>query len=244
MRCTLNHCRSRRRLKTVQTPTYPCRDLCLKRRGHLLLRWLTFSVNSWGSHSVQRHFPPLNPRIYATGRWFEREQASGPEEIASPLQQIDPEAYSGNGKPTRETALKKKLAATYLLNPKSGKYPLDPLARFHLGNGPVIHQLWAPTSAPVASSRASWSITCATSVISDETMSSTSWKVAPTATRQYKNCWRNPCSLFPTSAAIAVKASEAFKPPVLRFRRRYIPRDCRRRPFPVSAALCSPVRGS
>ena len=35
----------------------------------------------------------------------------------------------------------KKGAFNYLLRAKKGKYPLDPVARFHLGNGASIHQL-------------------------------------------------------------------------------------------------------
>ena len=35
----------------------------------------------------------------------------------------------------------KKAACNYLIQAKSGKYPLDPVARFHLGNGASIYQL-------------------------------------------------------------------------------------------------------
>lgn len=38
------------------------------------------------------------------------------------------------------TALE-KLCAHYLLNVKSGRLPKDPVARFHLGNGAILHQL-------------------------------------------------------------------------------------------------------
>lgn len=34
-----------------------------------------------------------------------------------------------------------KLCAHYLLNEKSGRLPRDPVARFHLGNGAILHQL-------------------------------------------------------------------------------------------------------
>lgn len=34
-----------------------------------------------------------------------------------------------------------KLCAHYLLNVKSGRMPKDPVARFHLGNGAILHQL-------------------------------------------------------------------------------------------------------
>lgn len=34
-----------------------------------------------------------------------------------------------------------KLCAHYLLNVKSGRLPKDPVARFHLGNGAILHQL-------------------------------------------------------------------------------------------------------
>ena len=35
----------------------------------------------------------------------------------------------------------KKAACNYLILVKKGKYPLDPVARFHLGNGASIYQL-------------------------------------------------------------------------------------------------------
>jgi malonyl-CoA decarboxylase len=35
----------------------------------------------------------------------------------------------------------RKLMLNYLLLAKKGKYPLDPVARFHLGNGAQVHQI-------------------------------------------------------------------------------------------------------
>ena len=35
----------------------------------------------------------------------------------------------------------KKTAVNYLIQAKKGKYPSDPVARFHLGNGASIYQL-------------------------------------------------------------------------------------------------------
>jgi malonyl-CoA decarboxylase len=37
----------------------------------------------------------------------------------------------------------RKLVLNYLLLAKKGKYPLDPVARFHLGNGAQVHQIHA-----------------------------------------------------------------------------------------------------
>jgi malonyl-CoA decarboxylase len=37
----------------------------------------------------------------------------------------------------------RKLVLNYLLLAKRGKYPLDPVARFHLGNGAQVHQIHA-----------------------------------------------------------------------------------------------------
>jgi malonyl-CoA decarboxylase len=40
-------------------------------------------------------------------------------------------------------ALMKKLVFNYLLLSKKGLYPFDPVAKFHLGNGALIHRIHA-----------------------------------------------------------------------------------------------------
>ncbi|MBL4819752.1 MAG: malonyl-CoA decarboxylase family protein [Gammaproteobacteria bacterium] len=86
-----------------------------------------------------KQFVTLSP-ISGFKRWLQ----STPEDEASEItaskariQQIEntPEAIEENAQ------LIEQLVFNYLLSAKKGKYPADSVARFHLGNGAMIHQL-------------------------------------------------------------------------------------------------------
>ena len=84
-------------------------------------------------------FVTLSP-IPGFSRWLESEPKDLSEELAqlkSEVQQIPAKAED-----IAENAPQiKKLVFNYLLEAKKGLYPLDPVAKFHLGNGARIHQI-------------------------------------------------------------------------------------------------------
>ena len=49
--------------------------------------------------------------------------------------------YKSRDELARNGELIKKAAFNYLIQAKKGKYPWDPVARFHLGNGASVYQL-------------------------------------------------------------------------------------------------------
>jgi len=86
-----------------------------------------------------KQFVTLSP-IPGFKRWLSAEAEDDIEELANLKAEIrclenTPEAIEGHGESI------KKLVFRYLMQAKKGKYPADPVARFHLGNGAMIHQL-------------------------------------------------------------------------------------------------------
>ena len=66
------------------------------------------------------------------------------EEASAELRSLQSELNNvpkSAGELVNNSDLIKKTAANYLVQAKKGKYPSDPVARFHLGNGASIHQL-------------------------------------------------------------------------------------------------------
>lgn len=84
-------------------------------------------------------FVTLSP-IPGFSRWLEAEPKDIGEELTALKTKVQQLPVSGEN--TAETgALIKKLVFNYLLQAKKGLYPLDPVAKFHLGNGALIHQI-------------------------------------------------------------------------------------------------------
>lgn len=84
-------------------------------------------------------FVTLSP-IPGFGRWLEAEQADQPDGLASLRQQLQALSAEELRAVERQDDLR-KLVFNYLAQVKRHKYPRDPVARFHLGNGASIHQI-------------------------------------------------------------------------------------------------------
>ena len=84
-------------------------------------------------------FVTLSP-IPGFGRWLNSQSAEELAELAEMKEQlslveVSPESAQDHAE------LIRKLVFNYLLQAKRGKFPADPVARFHLGNGASVHQL-------------------------------------------------------------------------------------------------------
>ena len=84
-------------------------------------------------------FVTLSP-IPGFGRWLEGEPAGQPDGLVSLKQQLQTLSAEALRAVERQDDLR-KLVFNYLAQVKRDKYPLDPVARFHLGNGASIHQI-------------------------------------------------------------------------------------------------------
>ncbi|MCB1671188.1 MAG: malonyl-CoA decarboxylase [Gammaproteobacteria bacterium] len=86
-----------------------------------------------------KNFVTLSP-IPGFCRWLANEDSGIPEHLEHLAKKINSLPNTvGNAEPPAETL--KQLCAEYLLNAKRGILPLDPVARFHLGNGARIHRI-------------------------------------------------------------------------------------------------------
>ena len=84
-------------------------------------------------------FVTLSP-IPGLDRWLDADSGDEAEELTNlkkELKSLSPvlESIGENDELIKRTVL------NYLLLAKQGKYPADPVARFHLGNGAKIHQV-------------------------------------------------------------------------------------------------------
>ena len=86
-----------------------------------------------------KHFVTLSP-IPGFATWL---QSEGQDEPAALVQlKADVKAHTKDSELTEEKSQQlRRLIFNYLVLAKSNKYPLDPVARFHLGNGAMIHQV-------------------------------------------------------------------------------------------------------
>jgi malonyl-CoA decarboxylase len=99
-----------------------------------------------------RRFATLSP-IPGFRRWLERAPLEG-EESALVARLDDPAWHVGEIPEALEKQLM-RLCAYYLLHAKQGLEPLDPVARFHLGNGAVLERLnWMSDSSESGMQRA------------------------------------------------------------------------------------------
>lgn len=88
-----------------------------------------------------KNFVTLSP-IPGFNRWLKSEAGDESEELALLKEEVL--ALDRNEGVVKENeALLRKCVFNYLYHAKRGKHPLDPVSRFHLGNGASVHQLHA-----------------------------------------------------------------------------------------------------
>jgi malonyl-CoA decarboxylase len=105
--------------------------------GNFLIKQVVQELQ--GEFPSIKTFVTLSP-IPSLDRWLGADSAGEPEELINlkkELKSLSPslESISENDELIKRTAL------NYLLLAKRGKYPADPVARFHLGNGAKVHQV-------------------------------------------------------------------------------------------------------
>jgi len=86
-----------------------------------------------------KNFVTLSP-MPGFKRWLDTNHEDDTDELVELKQQLQedsPTAAAG----TERAELIRRLAAIYLIQGKRGIYPLDPVARFHLGNGARLHRI-------------------------------------------------------------------------------------------------------
>lgn len=124
--------------------------------GNFLIKQVVMELRETQPHLT--HFATLSP-IPGFGRWFNQKLADGFDDLLTQeqcslltsLNQRTAEEQNKAGKSLgwhedsevseRLKPIMMRLCAHYLVNEKRGEGPLDPVARFHLGNGAKIKQL-------------------------------------------------------------------------------------------------------
>jgi malonyl-CoA decarboxylase len=113
--------------------------------GNLLIKQVAEELKREFPHL--RRFATLSP-IPGFRRWLEQ---AADKELVSKIE--DPAWHLGEVPEALQKALQ-RLCAYYLLNAKQGREPLDPVARFHLGNGASLERLnWMGDSSEQGMSR-------------------------------------------------------------------------------------------
>jgi malonyl-CoA decarboxylase len=114
------------------------------------------------AEELQREFPQL--RRFATlspipgfRRWLERRRREQIKEL-EPLEQLEQPDWHVRGSSEALQRLLMRLCAYYLLHAKQAEpghaEPLDPVARFHLGNGAALERLnWMADTSPAGMAR-------------------------------------------------------------------------------------------
>lgn len=107
--------------------------------GNFLIKQVVQELRS--EFPAIKNFVTLSP-IPGFARWLQSEDENEPADLTSLKAEVL--ALDGTEKEVAENeALLRKCVFNYLYHAKRGKHPLDPVARFHLGNGASIHQLHA-----------------------------------------------------------------------------------------------------
>jgi len=88
-----------------------------------------------------KQFVTLSP-IPGFRRWLESESETDSSEMVELKTELRGLDIIADNVSEHEEAVR-KLVLNYLMLAKKGKYPLDPVARFHLGNGAQVHQIHA-----------------------------------------------------------------------------------------------------
>ncbi len=98
---------------------------------------------------LQAEFPAIKTFVTLSpvpgfGRWLEAEPEQNDENSSEELQNLREELLdidTDTDSLESQSDLIKKLILNYLVSAKKGKFPFDPVARFHLGNGASLHQI-------------------------------------------------------------------------------------------------------
>lgn len=86
-----------------------------------------------------KYFVTLSP-IPGFEGWLQADKGDEPAALTALKQEV--RAHGHDAELSEEQSqLLKRVIFNYLVLAKSGKYPADPVARFHLGNGAMIHQV-------------------------------------------------------------------------------------------------------
>ena len=109
--------------------------------GNLLIKRVAEELRREFPHL--RRFATLSP-IPGFRRWLEQKRSERPIELAALARLEQPDWHVGEISDSLQRTLL-RLCAYYLLNARQGEAresePLDPVARFHLGNGAVLERL-------------------------------------------------------------------------------------------------------
>jgi malonyl-CoA decarboxylase len=94
---------------------------------------------------LQSEFPGMNQFVTLSPmpglcRWLEDDKLKHNEQLQPLITELAAIPKTEEGV-AENSELISRLAATYLLLAKRNKYPLDPVARFHLGNGAEVHRI-------------------------------------------------------------------------------------------------------
>lgn len=107
--------------------------------GNFLIKQVVQELRS--EFPTIKTFVTLSP-IPGFNRWLKDDRDDESEEMLTLKQQVreldrNPDSLNEHADVVR------KCVFNYLFSAKRGKYPLDPVARFHLGNGASVHQIHA-----------------------------------------------------------------------------------------------------
>jgi len=107
--------------------------------GNLLIKQVT--------QKLQREFPSIKKFVTLSPvsgfkRWLQHSDANESTELTA-LKADFAESNPGPEELTERSENLRKLVFNYLTQAKKGKYPSDPVSRFHLGNGAKLHNVHA-----------------------------------------------------------------------------------------------------
>ncbi|MFM1895738.1 MAG: hypothetical protein RLZZ385_812 [Pseudomonadota bacterium] len=105
--------------------------------GNFLIKQVVEELRS--EFPAMKRFVTLSP-MPGFRRWLEADDAGLAPPVAA-LRSTYRQQVNESDDPVTDSTELQQLAAHYLVNARSGRAPLDPVARFHLGNGARIHQL-------------------------------------------------------------------------------------------------------
>ncbi|HEV3010360.1 MAG TPA: malonyl-CoA decarboxylase [Burkholderiales bacterium] len=105
--------------------------------GNLLIKQVAEELKREFPHL--RRFATLSP-IPGFRRWLDQKRSERPKELALLAKLEQPDWHLGEVSDALQRTLL-RLCANYLLHAKQGDEPLDPVARFHLGNGAALERL-------------------------------------------------------------------------------------------------------
>jgi malonyl-CoA decarboxylase len=105
--------------------------------GNLLIKQVAEELKREFPHL--RRFATLSP-LSGFRRWLERKRVEHPKELGLLARLDQPDWHLGEVSDAVQRTLL-RLCAYYLLHAKQGAEPLDPVARFHLGNGAALERL-------------------------------------------------------------------------------------------------------